>query len=143
MTHVEVLQLLSPIVSAVILAVASVLGVVLTFGSTRLRLWLDSKNQAAASAIVADATVRVQAAMANGAGIIALGIQTGRIDPTSLPQMRQAAEVEAGKIAAKIPDALAVLRPLENSVIEGVMAKITRALPTTVVEAPLAAPVAP
>ena len=140
MTHVEVLQLLSPIVSAVILAVASVLGVVLTFGSTRLRLWLDSKNQAAASAIVADATVRVQAAMANGAGTIALGIQTGRIDPTSLPQMRQAAEVEAGKIAAKIPDALAVLRPLENSVIEGVMSKITRALPAAVVEAPVAIP---
>ena len=143
MTHVEVLQLLSPIVSAVILAVASVLGIVLTFGSTRLRLWLDSKNQAAASAIVADATVRVQAAMANGAGTIALGIQTGRIDPTSLPQMRQAAEVEAGKIAAKIPDALAVLRPLENSVIEGVMAKITRALPAVVTEAPVAAPAAP
>ena len=143
MTHVEVLQLLSPIVSAVILAVASVLGIVLTFGSTRLRLWLDSKNQAAASKIVADATVRVQAAMANGAGTIALGIQTGKIDPTSLPQMQQAAEVEARKIAAKIPDALAVLRPLENSVIEGVMAKITRALPTTVVEAPLAAPAAP
>ena len=140
MTHVEVLQLLSPIVSAVILAVASLLGIILTFGSTRLRLWLDSKNQAAASKIVADATVRVQAAMANGAGTIALGIQTGKIDPTSLPQMRQAAEVEAGKIAAKIPDALAVLRPLENSVLEGVMSKITRALPAAVVEAPVAIP---
>ena len=124
MTHQDVLQLLSPIISAMVLALAGVLTLLLGFGTTRLRLWLDGKNQVAASALVADASVRLQAAMGNAAGRLALGIQQGTIDPTDLVSLRQAAAAEAAGIAAKLPDALATLRPLEGAVLDGILGKL-------------------
>ena len=124
MTHQDWLQLLSPIISALILAASAVLTMLLTFGTTRLRLWLDGKNQVAASALVADASVRLQAAMGNAAGRLALGIQQGTIDPTDLISLRRAAASEAAGLAAKLPDALAMLRPLEGAVLDGILGKL-------------------
>ncbi len=127
MTHDQELQLLAPIISPLILGVGSTLTVIVSLGTARLRAWLDARSQADASRVVADASTRLQAAMGNSAGNIALAIQTGALDPTSLLSLRQAAMAEAVKIAAKMPGALAVLQPLEGSVVEGIMGKITAA----------------
>ena len=124
MTHDQVLALLAPILSALVLGVASMLTIVLTFGTARLRAWLDSKNQAAASAVVADASARMQAGMQNAAGRLALGIQVGTIDPTNMASVQRAAMTEATSLAAKLPDAVATLRPLEGAILDGILGKL-------------------
>ena len=138
MTHQDWLDLVKPIISALILAISGVLTLLLAFGTTRLRRWLDAKNQAATSALVADASVRMQTGMANAAGRLALGIQQGTIDPTSVAGVRRAAATEAAGVEAKFPDALAALRPLEGAVLDGILGKLgTLSIPVPVIVAPV------
>lgn len=119
---------LSSIIVAVlpglVLGIAGAVTILIGLGTTRLRTWLDARGQAAASQVVADASTRLQAAAQNSAGAIALAIQTGTLDPTSMGALRQAASTEAVKIAAKLPDALATLKPVEGALVDMVLGKL-------------------
>jgi hypothetical protein len=128
-TQEQWLTVLSPIISAVVMAAASLLALALSGLTTRLKTYLEAKGHAELSAVVQDASERAQAAMQNAAGQIALEIQAGRIAPTDIGAMLNAALKQAEAIEHKIPDALAVLKPAPGAVAGGIMGKITTALP--------------
>lgn len=136
MTQDQWATILTPIISILVTVVATLLGLVLTGLTAKLRAYLDAKGHAEASRVVADASVRVQAAMQNAAGQIALEIQTGKLDPTNMASIRFAAARYATEVERKVPEALATLKPATNAVADGILGKVTTALPS----APAAAP---
>jgi Phage tail lysozyme len=142
MTRAEWLQLIGPMIGPAITVGAAVAGLALTGVTKRLADWLTAHGEAQASRVVTDANSRLQAAMANAAGQIALQIQAGKIDPTDLSSIRAAAEAAAEAIVRKLPDAVAAVRPVPDAIAQGVAGKITTAMPPapaapqTVIQAP-------
>lgn len=128
MTHADFVTILSSILVAIlpgmVTGIAGALVILFGLGAARVRAWLDARGQAAASQVVADANTRLQAATQNGAGAIALAIQTGNLDPTSMSALRLAAAAQAVSIQQKLPDALATLKPIEGAVIDMVLGKL-------------------
>lgn len=135
LTEQEWTTLLTPIITVLVGVVASLLALVLSGITAKIKAYLDKRGDAEASRIVTDASTRVQAAMQNAAGQIALEIQAGRINPTDLASIREAALRYAGIVAQKVPEALATLKPAPTSVSDGIMGKITSALPAAVPDA--------
>lgn len=128
MTHADFVTILSSVLVAIlpglVTGIAGALVLLFGLGAARLRAWFDARGQAAASQIVADANVRLQAATQNGAGAIALAIQTGNLDPTSMTALRLAAAAQAVSIQQKLPDALATLKPIEGALVDMILGKL-------------------
>ena len=135
LTHEEWASLLAPVISALVIAAAMVGTAVLSGLTRRLGVYLDAKGHGEASRMVADASARAQAAMQNAAGQITLGMQTGRIDPLNFDKIQAQAVEQTKRIALKIPDALAILRPIEGAILEGILGKITALQAPTPVQA--------
>ena len=128
MTHEEWMATLAPVISALVLGLTAIIGAVLTGVTGRLKAYLDARGQQAASAVLADASVRLQAAMQNGAGNIALAVRNGTLDITDQAKVQAMAVEQARGIVRKLPSVIDALQPVENAIIQGVTGKVTSAL---------------
>lgn len=95
----------------------------------RLRAWLDSRHQANLSAAVGTANMMLQSAMDNAAGNLALAVRQGRLDPTDLNAVKAWAADAAQAVRGKLPDAIAVTKAADGSVVDGITGKLVDKLP--------------
>ena len=140
MTHEEWMTLLGPLLAALVLAAAGIITTLATGITGRLKAYLDAKGQAEASKVVTDASVRVQTAMANAAGQIALKVQTGALDLTNGAAVLAEAHTQAELVVAKLPDAVELLRPMEGAIAAGILGKLGA---LAAVQTPIAVQVSP
>ena len=124
LTHDEWMTLLAPALSALVLAAATIIGAVATGISGRIKTYLDAKGQAEASKVLTDASTRVQSAMQNEAGNIALEIGAGHLDVTDLAAVNARAVQGEAAIVAKLPHAVDLLKPIEGAIAQGIAGKL-------------------
>lgn len=143
MTFEHAFDVIAPtVLPPIILALAAWAASVMSGLTAQARTWLEAHNQAQASAIVADASVRFQAGMQNAAGQMALEVQQGKLNLNDIEAVNKRLAELAQGLLRKMPDAASVLRPAPNSIVEGISGKITAALPVPD-PAPPPAPAAP
>lgn len=124
LTHQEWLTLLGPVLAAVFGAAALLIGTAAAGLNKRLAVWLEAKAGAEVSKQVTDAATRMQNAMANEAGQLVLEIGAGHLDVTDLAAVRARAEQSEQAIKAKLPDAVALLKPLEGAIAGAIVGKL-------------------
>lgn len=124
MTHQDLMALLGPLLAALVMAAATIVGAVATGIAGRLRAYLDAKGQAEAGRVLADANGRMQDAMANAAGTMALKVQTGQLDLTDEAAVLAEGHLQAAKVMAKLPTLMEVLQPIQGAIAEGIVGKL-------------------
>jgi hypothetical protein len=111
-------------------AMASALGVAALSGGTKVvREWLDAHHARVASEVLGRASEIVQTAADNEAGEIAMHIKAGAVQIGDVGMLTQMVTTAAGKLAAKVPESLAKLKPAPGSVEQVIMGKLAGKLP--------------
>lgn len=124
MTHEEWMTTLAPIMSALVLGIAAILGIVLTGIAGRLKSYLDARGMAAAAQAVAAANAVIQPALMTGASTMAGKIARGELDYTNRAALTAEAAREVGLVEARIPGMIAVAAPMAGALVASMMAKV-------------------
>lgn len=140
--------ILAPVLSVLVMVMFGFLGMALTGLTNKLNRYLGAKGNAQASNIVSGASAIVQVAMDNEAGRIRLKIATGEIKASDALTIWNHVIEGAKRIRDKVPDSLATLNPIEDSIEGGIVGKIVHAMPVandaiTTISTPLPRPPIP
>jgi hypothetical protein len=130
----DLTPILQPLEEGAVTAAGLSITAGVAFGLRWLSAHLAFLRTAAGAKMVSDANAVVQAAAQNASASIVAGIQSGRIDPTNRAGLMIAASDLASAVKAKVPDAIAILRPAEGA-IAGMIAD--KALLAAIVPAPV------
>ncbi len=131
---------LSPILQPLEEGAVTAAGLAITAGVGLGLKWASSHlaflRTAAGAKMAADANTVIQAATQNASASIVAGIQSGKIDPTNRAGLMIAAADLASAVKAKVPDAIAILKPAEGAIAAMIVDKAV--LAAAVPAAPLA-----
>ena len=110
----------TPILQPIEEGVVTMAGLAITAGVGLGLKWASSHlaflRTAAGVKMVSEANSVVQSAALNASASIVAGIQSGRIDPTNRAGLMIAATDLVSSVKAKVPDAVAILRPAEGAI---------------------------